>query len=129
MAFNFNDDASLVPLQSGGDPDSGVMYFDFDGSAKEIFVQNALNGGSSSSGPNYQQPFSGTYGSGWNARILAATSPRISIRNLEVDENYMLLRLTYQEISEEITPVETKVFSIIHLAEGIDSDHKIYYVV
>lgn len=45
------------------------MYFDFDGSAKEIFVQNSLIGsgsGGSSSGPNYQLPItnSGDYGSG-----------------------------------------------------------------
>lgn len=135
MAFNFNDDASLVPLQSGGDPDSGVMYFDFDGSAKEIFVQNALNGssGGSSSGPNYQMPItdSGDYGSGWYAEIRAATSPRIIIRNLEVDENYMLLRLTYQRVVEDESPIETKVFSIIHLeGQGAeDPTEKTYYIV
>ncbi len=109
-----------------------TAFFNFDPEVKESFIQGSIGGGSGggSGGPNYQQPYSGTYGRDWYARIVAETEPNITIKNLEVDENYMLLRLTYQEISEEITPIETKVFSIINIGEGIiDSYHKTYYVV
>lgn len=43
----------------------------------------------------------------------------------------MLLRLTYRRISEDITPVETKVFSIIHLeGQGADdATQKTYYII
>lgn len=126
--FEFASGDYLEPLQSGVSSHFGVVYFDFDGSAKELFIQNALNSGASSGGPNYQviSTVVGTVGNfpGPN---------NIHFQQFEVDENYMLLRVTYQEITEDYSPIETKVFSIINIDNGtyyvvwnIEQNHTIY---
>lgn len=100
------------------------MYFDFDGSAKEIFVQNALNGssGGSSSGPNYQVPYGGS------ATLEISPIENITVKKFEVAEEYKLLKLTYQRVSEEVEPPEEeKVFSI--MCENENGTGENYYVI
>lgn len=133
-SFVFYSDDMIIEFNSGDELDIGnigmnqfEVYFDFDADVREVFIQNSISlSGESSSGPNYQVVSNNP----WHTGNLPGD---INCTKIEVDENYMLLRLTYKVIAEEETPVETRVFSIINIDAGtyfvvwnIERNHIIY---